>query len=93
MKKEEYKSVQISSGEIVITAKQAEQLKQTLDNINTIASLPQPAKIDLEYSIEREIRLARENHELRRKNDILVAVVWGILSSLIALLIWVYYLI
>lgn len=93
MKKEEYKSVQISSGEIVITAKQAEQLKQTLDNVNTIASLPQPAKIDLGDSIEREIRLARENHELRRKNDILVAVIWGISSSLIALLIWVYYLI
>ena len=93
MGKKEYKSVQISSGEIVTTTIQAEQLKQTLDNVNTIATLPQPAKIDLEYSIEREIRLARENHELRRKNDILVAVIWGISSSLIALLIWVYYLI
>ncbi len=93
MKKKEFNAKPISSGEAVLTPKQAEQLKQTLDNVNTIASLPQPAKIDLEHSIEREIRLARENHELRIKNDILVAIIWGISSSLIALLIWVYYLI
>jgi hypothetical protein len=88
MKKEEYKSVQISSGNIVITAKQAEMLKQVLDNVNTIASPPQPANMILGCSIEREIRLVREIRELRRKNNNLIAFVWVISSILIALSIW-----
>ena len=88
MEKEERKSAQISSGDIVITAKQAEQLKQVLDNVNTIASLPQPANMILGCSIEREIRLVREIRELRRKNDNLIAIVWVISSVLIALSIW-----
>ena len=47
MEKEERKSVQISNGDIVITAKQAEILKQTYEIANIVAkAVPAPNRMD-----------------------------------------------
>lgn len=93
MKKEEYKSVQISSGDIVITAKQAEILKQAHEVANIVAkAVPAPNRMDDDVLAKaKESRMRRielENYELRRKNDNLIAIIWVISSILIALSIW-----
>ena len=93
MKKEEYKSVLISSGEIVITAKQAEILKQADEIANIVAkAVPAPNRMDDDILAKaKESRIRRielENYELRRKNDNLIAIIWVISSILIAILIW-----
>lgn len=93
MKKEEYKSVQISSGDIVITAKQAERLKQTHELANIVAkAVPAPNRMDDDILAKaKESRMRRielENYELRRKNDNLIAIIWVMSTILIALSIW-----
>jgi hypothetical protein len=93
MKKEEYKSVQISSGDIVITAKQAELLKQTNAIANIVAkAVPAPNIMDDDILAKaKESRMRRielENYELRRKNDNLIAIIWVMSTVLIALSIW-----
>jgi hypothetical protein len=93
MKKEEYKSVQISSGEMVITAKQAEILKQTNEIANIVAkAVPAPNIMDDDILAKaKESRMRRielENYELRRKNDSLIAIIWVMSTILIALSIW-----
>lgn len=93
MEKEERKSVQISSGDVVITAKQAELLKQTNAIANMVARVvPAPNRMDDDILAKaKESRMKRielENYELRRKNDNLIAIIWVISSILIALSIW-----
>jgi hypothetical protein len=93
MKKEEYKSVQISSGDIVITAKQAELLKQANEIANIVAkAVPAPNIMDDDILAKaKESRMRRielENYELRRKNDSLIAIIWVMSTILIALSIW-----
>jgi hypothetical protein len=93
MEKKEYKSVQISSGDIVITAKQAEILKQTYEIANMVTkAVPAPNRIDDDILAKaKESRMRRielENYELRRKNDNLIAIIWVMSTVLIALSIW-----
>ena len=93
MKKEESNATPISSGEVVLTPKQAEQLKQAHEIANIVAkAVPAPNRMDddiLAKAKERRMRrIELENYELRRKNDNLIAIVWVISSILIALSIW-----
>lgn len=93
MKKEQYKSVQISNGDIVITAKQAELLKQAHEIANIVTkAVPTPNRMDDDILTKaKESRMRRielENYELRRKNDNLIAIIWVISSILIAISIW-----
>jgi hypothetical protein len=93
MKKEEYKSVQISSGDMVITAKQAKILKQTNEIANIVAkAVPAPNIMDDDILAKaKESRMRRielENYELRMKNDNLIVIIWVMSTILISLSIW-----